>query len=115
MTANTFLEALDLIEAEANNQVKLDIISTLPDLLEANTNPPYERGLEVIALQNDDTVRNALEDQIYRFIVVDDANTYQVFDYFEVGYVEANPGIKGNAFNSYVGVYYSDDGQDTGE
>ena len=33
------------------------------------------------------------------------------FEYVEFDYIEKNPGIVGNAYKSYIGVYFSDTGE----
>jgi hypothetical protein len=35
------------------------------------------------------------------------------FEYVSFDYIEKNPGIVGNAFKSYIGIYYNDNGDNT--
>jgi len=35
------------------------------------------------------------------------------FEYAVFGYFDQNPGIVGNAFKSYIGIYYNDNGDNT--
>lgn len=35
------------------------------------------------------------------------------FEYVAFDYIEKNPGIVGNAFKSYIGIYYNNNGDNT--
>lgn len=35
------------------------------------------------------------------------------FEYIAFDYIEKNPGIVGNSFQSYIGIYYNDNGDNT--
>ena len=35
------------------------------------------------------------------------------FEYAAFGYFDQNPGIVGNTYKSYIGIYYSDEGDKT--
>ena len=35
------------------------------------------------------------------------------FEYVAFDYIEKNPGIVGNSFQSYIGIYYNDNGDNT--
>lgn len=109
----TYLETLDAIEAESNVSIKLILVDSLSGLLTEGENPPYERGLEVIASEEDLTVKNALISEIYSFSTPLDGNVAVFFEYVLPDYIENNPGIQGNAYSAYVGVYYSDIGETT--
>jgi len=43
------------------------------------------------------------------------AEQKEVFEYITPGYVEDNPGIHGNMYASYIGIYFSDTGELSGE
>ena len=109
----TYLNTLTLIENEANTAIQLDLISTLSSYLGENENPPYQRGLQVIASIDDQTNKDELTVEIYTLNVTPDSNTAEPFDYIERDYVTPNPGIRNNAYSAYVGVYYNDIGEET--
>lgn len=109
----TFEETLDAILATSNTALQVELIDTLPDTLQAGENPPYEKGLQAIASISDSTVKQALIGQVYKFNGVGDEADYDVFDYIIPGYIESNPGIKGNAYSAYIGKHYSDIGEET--
>ena len=109
----TYDECLDAIETANYESTKLRLINLLP-FLRGDQNPNYKKGLELIAKQTYPNTISALTSEIYTFVQVDE-DAVGVFDYFESGYVEANPGIKGNSYKSYVGVYINDDGENTGQ
>jgi hypothetical protein len=79
------------------------------------SNPDYETLLAAAAAETNPILKQQLLDQAYQFNEILTEDEISLFDYLVSGYVEKNPGIVGNAFASYVGVYYNDEGEDTGE
>lgn len=110
-TPETYDECLDAIEAETSSSVKLELIALLPSL-RGEDNPNYLKGLQLIAKQTDTTVKQSLTSEIYKFVKVGTTQDYEPFNYVISGYIDKNPGIVGNSFNSYVGVYFDDIEQD---
>lgn len=75
-------------------------------------NPDYATLLAQIAQTPPGPARDALIAQCY---VVNEPLTEEekeLFEYCNFDYIEHNPGYN-NDFKSYVGVYYSDDGEST--
>lgn len=105
----TYDECLEAIEDASYESVKLRLISLLPSL-RGDQNPNYEKGLSVIAKQTNEITRQTLIDEIYTFAKVGEVDDYEPFEYVGYGYIDKNPGIVGNMFTSYVGIYYDTDG-----
>lgn len=78
------------------------------------TNPNYAVLLQQIAQETDPIIRQQLIDQCYVFNVPLTEAEKDLFNYCSSGYIDKNPGIVGNSFASYVGVYVSDQGEFTG-
>jgi hypothetical protein len=76
--------------------------------------PNYVALFVEIASTTDATLRAELIASAYTFVspLTEDEKT--LFDYCISGYIEKNPGIVGNAYSSYVGVYINDNGEVTG-
>ena len=111
MNPTTYLECLGLIESSVTTQDKLYYISLLPSLRVGN--PLYKEGLELLAKETDQTVIDALSAEIYQFLVTLTPEERDVFNYVSDGYIDSNPGIVGNAFSSYVGIYINQQGEYT--
>jgi len=47
----------------------------------------------------------------YTFTTVPTKTETERFEYVSFDYIEKNPGIVGNAYKSYIGVYFSDTGE----
>jgi hypothetical protein len=47
----------------------------------------------------------------YTFTTVPTKTETERFEYVAFDYIEKNPGIVGNAYKSYIGVYFSDTGE----
>ena len=47
----------------------------------------------------------------YTFTTVPTKAETERFEYVAFDYIEKNPGIVGNAYKSYIGVYFSDTGE----
>jgi len=77
-------------------------------------NPDYATLLAQIAAEDDPVLKQALIDQAYVFNQTPTDEEIQLFAYIQDDYIENNPGIVGNSFSSYVGVYYNNEGEDTG-
>jgi hypothetical protein len=77
-------------------------------------NPDYATLLAQIAAEDDPVLKQQLIDQAYIFEEILTEEEISLFDYIVSGYIENNPGTVGNSFSSYVGVYYNDNGEDTG-
>lgn len=109
----TYDETLDAIAATANTTLQLEYIATLPGI-RGSENPSYEKGLQTIAIVSDTVVKEALTSEIYTFVKVEsNTEVYDVFSYITPDYIAANPGIKGNTYSSYVGIYFSETGERT--
>jgi len=52
-----------------------------------------------------------LDDSGYTFTTVPTKTETERFEYVAFDYIEKNPGIVGNAYKSYIGVYFSDTGE----
>ena len=109
----TYSECLTLIRNESNKLIKLYLLGLLPSLRTGN--PLYGEGLTTIANEEDAEVKALLIAEIYQFLFDLTPEERAVFGYFEPDYVENDPGIVGNAFASYVGVYISQEGEYSGE
>lgn len=112
MNPTTYLECLNLIESSTTTQDKLYYISLLPSLRIGN--PLYKEGLRVLAGETDNLVIEALSSEIYQFLVTLTQEERDVFNYITDGYIANNPGIVGNSFASYVGIYINQEGENTG-
>lgn len=108
----TYDECLDAIVAAPYASTRLRLIALLPSL-RGNNNPNYAKGLQVRPILTNASVIQAFEEEIYTFVKELSADEIAVFNYIQSDYIEYNPGIKGNAYSSYVGVYYSEDGEPT--
>ena len=111
-TATTYDECLDAIESAQYDSTKLGFIALLPGL-RGNNNPNYEKGLQLIAKQTSAIVKQSLTSEIYTFVVVGNSADYDPFNYVLDGYIAGNPGMVGNSYKSYVGVYYNEYGENT--
>lgn len=78
------------------------------------TNPDYATLLQQIAAESNTTIRDNLIEQAYVFEEELTNEEIELFNYIESDYIESNPGIKGNIYASYVGVYFSSTGESTG-
>jgi len=52
-----------------------------------------------------------LDSSGYSFTTVPTKAETERFEYVAFDYIEKNPGIVGNAYKSYIGVYFSDTGE----
>lgn len=77
------------------------------------TKTNYALLLSQIAQETDPVAKQALIDQCYVFTEELTSEEIELFEYTKFGYIEANPGIKGNAYSAYVGVYFGPDGETT--
>jgi hypothetical protein len=109
---STYDECLDLIAAAPYVSTKLRYIGLLP-VIRGNNNPSYTKGLNTIASETNAIVISALTSEIYTFVKALTTEEMNAFNYFDSDYVSPNPGIVGNAYSSYIGTYYSDDGEPT--
>ena len=78
-------------------------------------NPNYADLFALLAITTDPILRQELEDQIYQFNAPLTPEEAQLFDYVYQDYIINNPGIQGNSFSSYVGIYISQEGEYTGD
>jgi hypothetical protein len=78
-------------------------------------NPNYASLLAQIATETNPTAKQALIDQCYIFTEPLTDSEIELFNYMNSGYIEDNPGIVGNSFASYVGIYFSDTGELSGD
>ena len=109
MIPTTYLECLNLIASSSTTEDKLYYISLLPSLRVGN--PLYREGLAVLAGETNLTVKEALSAEIFQFLVTLTPEERDVFNYVADDYIENNPGIVGNAFASYVGIYINQQGE----
>ena len=109
----TYSECLTLIRNEPARLIKLYLVGLLPSLREGN--PLYQEGLITIVAEEDPEVKALLIAEIYQFLVELTPEEKAPFGYMEPDYVENDPGIVGNAFSSYVGVYINQEGDYSGE
>lgn len=109
----TYSECLTLIRNEPARLIKLYLVGLLPSLRIGN--PLYSEGLITISAEEDPEVKAALLAEIYQFLVEVTSEEIAPFGYMEPDYVENDPGIVGNAFASYVGVYINQEGEYSGE
>ena len=52
-----------------------------------------------------------LDSSGYSFTTVPTKAETERFEYVAFDYIEKNPGIVGNAYKSYIGIYFSDTGE----
>lgn len=78
-------------------------------------NPNYIELFELYRLETDPVARQELLEQIYQFNTPLTPEEIDLFNYFSDDYVINNPGIQGNSFSSYIGVYFNQQGENTGE
>lgn len=109
----TYSECLTFIRNEPSRLIKIGLIELLPSLRVGN--PLYNEGLLTIGQEEDAEVKNLLIAEIYQFLFDLTPEERSPFGYFELDYLENDPGIVGNAFSSYVGVYISQEGEYSGE
>jgi len=78
--------------------------------------PDYATLLGQIAQETNTEIRDALIEECYVFDEPLTDEEKQLFSYVFDGYVEDNPGYDdANTFVSYVGKYFSLEGDETGE
>jgi hypothetical protein len=77
-------------------------------------NPDYETLLQAAAAETDPVLKQQLLDQAFVFNEILTPEDIQLFSYVQDGYIDNNPGIVGNSFSSYVGIYINNEGEDTG-
>lgn len=51
-----------------------------------------------------------LDQSGYTFTSIPTKEETEIFEYVGFDYIESNPGLLGNAYKSYVGVYFNEDG-----
>lgn len=110
----TYSECLDFIENTPYVSTKLSYIALLPQL-RGDNNPMYEKGLQLIKKETDPVVISSLQAEIYTFVKELSPEEQDVFSYVANDYIANNPGIVGNSFSSYVGVYIDQQGEYTGD
>lgn len=77
------------------------------------TKPDYALLLAQIAATSNTALRVELIAQCYVFTEELTEAEIELFNYVQSNYIEANPGIQGNAYASYVGTYYDTNGEPT--
>jgi len=75
--------------------------------------PDYFAIAEQLKTETDPVVRQELTNQLYTFTEELTEEEKSLFGYFSYGYIENDPGIIEGKFSSYVGKYYSSDGEET--
>lgn len=80
-----------------------------------STNPNYALLLQQIAQETNPVIRAQLIAQCYVFNEPLTEEEASLFDYVQGDYIDKNPGIVGNSFSSYVGVYINNEGEYSGE
>lgn len=96
---------------DLTNQEKIDLIDDLNEFLVGN--PAYEDLLALVPLEANTAIQTLLTDHIYTFSTTPGQGEIDLFGYVNPGYILNNPGIQGNQYSSYVGVYFSDEGEQT--
>lgn len=110
----TYTECLLRIAEAEYISVKISLISLLPDL-RGEGNPDYRTGIQVLNGETNEIVIDLLKNQVYKFVQELTDEEKDAFNYLSSGYIENNPGIQGNSFKSYIGVYIDDEGNRTDE
>lgn len=77
-------------------------------------NPDYVQLFSQLENETDPIIRDQILTQIYQFNQPINEDVAQLFSYMYDDYVENNPGIQGNSFSSYVGVYINQQGEYSG-
>ena len=54
-----------------------------------------------------------LDSSGFTFLTQPTKEDTELFEYVAFDYIEKNPGIVGNSFQSYIGSYYNDNGDNT--
>jgi hypothetical protein len=54
-----------------------------------------------------------LDNSGFTFLTVATKAETERFEYVAFDYIDKNPGIVGNSFQSYIGIYYNDNGDNT--
>ena len=75
------------------------------------TKPNYEYLLGLIATETDPNVKASLIAQAYQFPEPLTEEEKSLFDYVQSDFIENNPGYIESIFSSYIGKYYSEDGE----
>lgn len=75
--------------------------------------PDYIAISNQLKTETDPEVRQQLTDQLYTFTESLTEEEKALFGYFSLGYLEDDPGTVDGKFSSYVGKYYSSDGEIT--
>jgi hypothetical protein len=75
--------------------------------------PDYNAISEQLKIETDPEVRQELIDQLYTFTEELTEEEKALFGYFSSGYIEDDPGTVDGKFSSYIGKYYSSDGEIT--
>lgn len=74
-------------------------------------NPNYLDLYVQITNETDPVVKQQLIDQLYEFENFLSAEEAGIFAYVLPDYIADNPGYPNGIYSSYVGIYYSDDGE----
>jgi len=110
----TYTECLLRIPEAEYISIKIALISLLPNL-RGDGNPDYRTGIEVLNGETNEIVVDLLKSEVYQFIQDLTDEERDAFNYLNSGYIANNPGIQGNSYKSYVGVYIDDNGERTDE
>lgn len=76
-------------------------------------NPDYVSIFDELEVTSDLVRRQELIESAYKFNQPLEDFEKELFSYVLDGYIDNNPGVQGNSFSSYVGVYFSNTGETT--
>lgn len=77
-------------------------------------NPDYATLLAQIAAESNTVIIAQLVAQCYQFIETPTDAEIELFEYSKYDYVEANPDYVGGDYKSFIGVYFSANGDISG-
>ncbi len=108
----TYFECLNFINDSELVSTKLRYIALLPTF-RIGRNPEYINGLTALAKETNETVRQALLNEVFNFLYPLTDEEKNSFSYFLTDYIANNPGVIDGVFSSYVGSYQDENGNPT--
>lgn len=108
----SYSECLEFVNNSELVSTKLRYISLLPSF-RVGRNPEYINGLTALAKETNESVRQALLNEVFNFLYPLTEEEKASFGYFLTDYIANNPGIVDGVFSSYIGSYTGPDGNPT--
>lgn len=111
-TPTSYSECLEFINNSELVSTKLRYISLLPSF-RIGKNPEYTNGLTALAKEVNESVRQALLNEVFNFLYPLTEEEKASFNYLLSDYIENNPGVVNGKLISYLGSYTDFEGNPT--